>query len=199
MPGRPLVVAALALVLASIGCTSDRLAGPTSPQTLDVRLPLAAGDALLGLSTTDSTASSGYTTVTMELVPCPGPTWYPVSTTKLIGPEGGVVDRGPFTLTIPPGALPDTQRVRLTRPVGNYLTVQATVGDSGHYQFAQAVDFAVNVTQYCPGVTSDMLASLLGVWMDAPGGAEGMVWNRQVINGTIKFTTDHFSSYGIAW
>lgn len=199
MPGRPLVFAVLTLVLASTGCAPDRFAGPAAPITLDVRIPLVAGDALLGLSTTDSSSATGYTTVTMQLVPCPGPTWYPSSTSTAVGPEGGVVERGPFTLNIPAGALADTQIVRLTRPVGNTLTVDAAVGDSAHFQFARPVEFTVNVAKYCPDVTAEMLAELLGVWMDAPGGAEGMVWNRQVIDGKVKFSTDHFSSYGIAW
>ncbi len=199
MPGRPLVVAALALVLASTGCTPDRFTGPDTPIALTVRIPLLAGDALVGMSTTDSSSATGYTTVTMELVPCPGPSWYPISTTALVGPEGGVVERGPFSLNIPPGALATTQVVRLTRPVGNTLTLDATVGDSSHYQFARPVDFTVNVGKYCPDATTEMLTELLGVWMDAPGGAEGMVWNRQVVDGKVKFSTDHFSSYGIAW
>lgn len=197
MLGRPVVVLVLAVAAASFGCRSDTLTAPSLPRTLDVRVPLSWVDPGLALSTTGD--SAGYTTVTMHLLECPGPGWWATSTAKLVGPEGGVLERGPFTLTIPAGALPDTQMVRLVRPAEDYLRFEASVGDFAHYQFAQPVSLTVNVAKYCPNVSADQLAQLLGVWMDAPGGAEAVPSIREVTNGKIRLTTDHFSSYGIAW
>src|SRR5690349_12815252 len=45
-----------------------------------------------------------------------------------IGPEGGRLTAAAFTLVIPAGALPDTERVTLTRPASDYLEVDAKVG-----------------------------------------------------------------------
>jgi hypothetical protein len=183
----------LALVCASAACSVDRLSAPQRPSSA-LADTLSSADSLV----VDSLYGPDGTTAT-TLVVCPATTSLPAVSSKLIGPEGGTIERGPFSLTVPAGALLEAKVVTLSRPASDYLEVQATVGDSAHYQFARPVRFTVNVTKFCPDITADLVPSLHAVWIDAPEGMIVLRSARDQTNGKIRFATDHFSSYGIAW
>lgn len=205
--GRLATTLAIACVLAIAGCSADRATTPaplaSSELGFDVLSDSTSGavtssDSIPADTATWDTTFYATTQTAGYLLGCPGPL-QTVSTSRLIGPEGGVLERGPFELAIPPGALPDTQLVTLTRPAVDYLMVYATVGDSAHYEFQKQVEFTVHVVKHCPDVTLEMLKYLSGVWLDAPNGLVSLTTARNLARGRLKFGTDHFSSYGIAW
>jgi hypothetical protein len=202
---------AIALAAAIAACSSDRAIAPSptghlhldessletlSGTTTDSTIVVTEADTSTG---TDGEASVPDTADHVgPLVACVAPNSR-TSSSKQIGPLGGTVKLAPFTLIIPAGALASTEVVTLTRTSTAFLAIQATVGDSAHYQFAKPVAFVVRVTKYCPDVTSEMISLLKGAWLDAPDGPQSLISWRFRSSGKIKFSTDHFSSYGIAW
>ncbi|HJR43271.1 MAG TPA: hypothetical protein VJ812_14355 [Gemmatimonadaceae bacterium] len=205
---------AIALLAAIAACSSDRATAPGSDVTsppysdgfvIDSQTVVTTDSTILVTEADTSTGSDGEASVpdaadgvVGPLVACAAPNSRTTSS-KQIGPQGGTVKLAPFTLIIPAGALETTEVVTLTRTSPAFLAVQATVGDSAHYQFARPVAFVVRITKYCPEVTAEMVGLLKGAWLDAPGGPQSLVSWRFRSSGKVKFWTEHFSSYGIAW
>jgi hypothetical protein len=134
-------------------------------------------------------------TTALTLLYCPRTT--SVVASAAIGPEGGKLEAGAFDLEIPPGALPDTEVVTLTRPAGDYLEADARVGDYESYTFLKPVSFTVSYG-LCPPLADAVLSP---VWIDPTSKAV-----LQKLTGAsdpwaykIKFKTDHFSGYAVAY
>jgi hypothetical protein len=131
----------------------------------------------------------------LRLYYCPRTTT--IISKKMIGPEGGKIESGAFDLEIPAGALPDSQMVVLTRPAGDYLVADAHIEGYSHYIFALPVQWTVNIGAKCPVPPSETILS--AVWLDSPTGFKVVSSRTDHVLWKVKFESDHFSSYGIAW
>ncbi|HJU91246.1 MAG TPA: hypothetical protein VJ672_17810 [Gemmatimonadaceae bacterium] len=208
MKGRPATLLAIALGAVIAACSSDSLTSPSensaqaNPDSVSTAVPTSTTDSSTIITEADTTLDAGSTSAAGDaagpLVSCPATSSNTVSS-KYIGPDGGTVKLAPFTLKIPAGSLSTPALVTLRRPPGDQLAIEATVGDSPHHQFAAPVEFVVRVSKYCPSVTPEMVASLKGVWLDGPNGQQSLKSWRDTASGKVRFLTDHFSSYGIAW
>src|SRR5919199_6499536 len=100
---RILIACSVALLTAATACSSD---------SSTITGPQAQPDPLLG----------GLIGTTNKLLFCPTSNTY--TTTQIVGPDGGTIQVGPHSLTIPAGALTSDTEISATAPAGNYVVVQ---------------------------------------------------------------------------
>lgn len=115
--------APLAALLAAVGfalaaCTNDVL--PTAPQPAGIAAPSEPSDLLDILGGDDGGLLQGLLS-SLSLHRCETPDLG--SVTKTIGPTGGVIQVGPHSLTIPPGALTSPVAITATATAGKYVRV----------------------------------------------------------------------------
>ena len=83
-----------------------------------------------------------------SIVSCP-PAQQPRDVTGLIGPEGGILSMGPYTLRIPEGALATPVMLRLTSPPGARLIVRLEVVGTTDATLAKPAELTIRYG-HCP-------------------------------------------------
>lgn len=183
--GRRIGVALIAALLATGSCR-DLPTAPTAPAN-----PPKAPDQpskLLGINLWGSSPT---------LLSCPSS--QTLSTSALIGVDGGVVSIGGTSVQIPLGALLGTTNVEITIPAGQYMEVDLTVNGGQHISFLQPVVVTIDYSR-C-NYWSTLLKSL-SVWNIDPT-TKALLENEGGIDNKllrqITFTTSHFSGFAVAF
>lgn len=177
-PTRPLRVPLAALLLAASGC--ERPPTPTAPVMPAARRPSALLGEVAG--------------VAWRLLTCPaGPA---LSTRGVIGPEGGALAVGGFRIDFPAGAVAAGQEFVLDVGAGDAVAIEAHAVGHARYDFAVPVTVTMSVA-HC-GL---LPAGLHVLHVDPQTGAalEDMGGQLDVLAGSMRFRTPHFSGYTIAW
>lgn len=132
-----------------------------------------------------------------NLLECPVNTTQ--STTGIIGPLGGVLTLGGYTVQIPEGAVPTATAFSLTVPAGRYMKVDVTAVGAEHYVFGAPVSVTVDYSR-CPAGRTE--GRSLSVWYVAPitdAPLENMGGVDDPAKRRITFETGHLSGYVIAY
>lgn len=127
------------------------------------------------------------------------PTNTTLATTGLVGTLGGLLSLGQNAVSFPSGAVSTPTLFALTVPASRYMKVDVSAVGLGHFLFDAPVTVTIDYSR-CP--VSRTEGRRLSVWYVTPlthqplenmGGVDDPVARR------ITFTTDHFSSYVIAY
>jgi hypothetical protein len=142
-------------------------------------------------------AADPVTLGTEKLVSCPSEDLRVASAT--IGSLGGDISVGGTTISIPAGAVRLPTLFTVTTPPSKYVEVEITALGVEHYLFDQQVSITLD---YSRCTRSDIDKAPLTVWYidsvtDTPLLPMGGVDDKQA--RTVTFTTDHLSSYAIAY
>lgn len=132
-----------------------------------------------------------------NLLECPVNTTQ--STTGVVGPLGGLLTLGGYTVRIPEGAVPAPTLFSLTVPSGRYMKVDVTAVGLEHYVFGAPVSVTVDYSR-CPVGRTE--GRSLSVWHVAPitnAPLENMGGVDDPASRRITFETGHLSGYVIAY
>lgn len=132
-----------------------------------------------------------------NLLECPTNTT--VSTTGLVGPLGGVLALGTNAVRFPSGAVPAPTLFALTVPASRFMKVDVTAVGLEHFLFDAPVTVTIDYSRCAEARTA---GRRLSVWHVTPlthQPLENMGGVDDPAARTITFTTDHFSSYVIAY
>jgi hypothetical protein len=118
------------------------------------------------------------------------------STSRTIGPLGGVVELDGHRLVVPVGAVLLPVEIALTVPASNYLKVRFTAGGQEHFQFLEPVSITIS---YARCTRSNIDKRPLEIWhvseqselLSRKGGADVKVTRA------VTATSDHFSDYAV--
>lgn len=133
-----------------------------------------------------------------RLVVCP--TSESQTTSALIDPLlGGTISLGETSIAIPAGALTTPTLLTVTMPASKYVEVQIRALGIEHLLFERDVEITID---YGRCTRSDIDAAPLSVWYiesltGLPLENMGGVDDKQA--RTVRFSTDHLSSYAIAY
>ena len=175
--------AAIATVAFAAACSD----APTAP----------AGPSLDDAKPAPLTLSIGGLFGGPRLLECPD--WTPQSTLGLIGPLGGVLSLGGNLVDMPAGAVPEPTLFSLTEPASRYMKVDVSAVNVEHYVFGTPISVTIDYSR-CADWRVD--GRTLSVWwvtpvLNLPLQNMGGVDDRA--NRRITFTTDHLSTYVIAY
>jgi len=175
--------AALLMGLLGTACAERDLAtAPAQPAT-----PAARSADLLGLG--------GLLGGVTRLL-CP--TGDEAQATTVIGPDGGTLAAGGVRVQFPAGAVADSQAFSLRVVPGSYVDVELDAAGYEHYTFATPVDVTVDLRR------CGLLRLPLGLrayYMDSETKEllQDMGGQVDLLGGTLRFSTPHFSGYTVAW
>ena len=144
-----------------------------------------------------ATQSSALLQLGPKLVSCPSQELRVASAT--IGIGGGEIAVGGTKITIPGGAVLAPTLFTVITPPSKYVEVQITALGAEHFLFEGDVSITLD---YSRCTRSDIDAAPLSVWYiegvtDTPLRPMGGVDDKAA--RTVTFTTDHLSSYAIAY
>jgi len=167
------------------------LMGPLLLQACDNHLPTApSAPAVL-----DRTVSPAVRAPNLAVCP----TRTTESVTGMIGPTGGSLKVAGHKLNIPAGAVSSPTTFTLTAPAGRYLKLEITAGDSEHYRFSAPV--AVTIS-YARCKRQNLARTSFAAWYidtesEVPLAYMGGRSNPE--RKTLTFSTDHLSTYAVAY
>lgn len=182
-------ITAATLVYAGLAC-ADAVTQPNESAARGPRLDLVAAD----------TSS----VVTVDSLPAPQllvcPTTDAASASAVIGPNGGTIGARGTSITIPPGAVPDSTLFEVIVPASQYLETRIHAVGVDHYQFQVPATITMNYAR-CPSSALPTDAELEGVYVDTStyqvlqqmGGVNDRSGHK------VTFTTGHLSGYIIAY
>ena len=145
-----------------------------------------------------SDAASGLFSSDTKLVVCPTSETH--STSALISPLlGGTISLDGTSIAIPAGAVTTPTLLTVTIPASRFVEVRITALGVAHFLFEQDVEITID---YGRCTRSDIDANPLSAWyIDGLTGTPlenmGGVDDKQA--RTVRFSTDHLSSYAIAY
>ena len=134
---------------------------------------------------------------TPQLLVCP--TSQTLTTSGLIGVNGGTLSLGGTSVTIPGGSLLGQTNVEITIPAGQYMEVDLSVNGGQHISFLQPVVVTIDYSRCNSWYT---LFKQLSVWnidettkalLENEGGLDVKLLQK------ITFYTSHFSGFAIAY
>jgi hypothetical protein len=132
-----------------------------------------------------------------QLLVCPSN--QTLTTSGVVGVDGGTVSLGGTSVTIPLGALLGQTTVEITIPAGQYMEVDLTVNGGQHITFLQPVTVTIDYSRCNYWST---LLKQLSVWNIDPT-TKALLENEGGIDNKllqqITFTTWHFSGFAIAY
>lgn len=170
---------------------------------LDRLRPLTAALALAALAAgcadapTATPASALLSSSGPNLLECP--TNRAQSTLGVVGPLGGLLSLGEFDVRIPAGAVPVPTLFSLSVPSSRLMKVDVTAVGLDHYAFGAPVTVTVDYGRCPEGRTA---GRALSVWYVAPitnAPLQNMGGTNDAAARRITFSTDHLSSYVIAY
>lgn len=164
-------VIALAAALASCGDGTSPVSPPSGPAAVGLR-----NENLLGIS----------------LLAC-SPLPYD-SATQAIGPDGGTINVGVYSLTVPQGALADTVSITAVAPSGNVNLVQF---QPEGLQFAVPAQLSMSYAN-C-GLLGSLMPKSIAHTTDALDILELVPSLDNVLTQTVTGRLKHFSDYAVAW
>lgn len=135
---------------------------------------------------------------TTKLVVCP--TDETLTTAKVIDPLlGGTISLGNTSIALPAGAVSTPTLFTVTIPASNFVEVQITALGVEHFLFDRDVEITID---YSRCSRSNIDAAPLSAWWidgltDTPLENMGGMDDKEA--RTVRFTTDHLSSYAIAY
>lgn len=188
MPSLPLRIskaatgAALALGAMIVAACSDASTAPRAVAPEPANLALASASAA-------NTGASQY-------LACPSTHTY--STSKVIGPRGGILAVDGSALAIPPGAVPAATRFTLIVPASDIMQIEAHADGVEHYVFQRPVMITIDYSRCAQAV--DQLPSFSAWYIDTStrnplswmGGVDDRLSHR------LFFTTGHLSGYAVS-
>jgi hypothetical protein len=174
------------IIVALLGAASCRDL-PTAPAPSNSNPPQAQ----------DPSQFLGWGTSTPKLLVCPSS--QTLTTSGVIGVDGGTLSLGGTSVKIPLGALLGDTKVEISIPAGQYMEVDLTVNDGQHISFLQPVTVTIDYSRCNYWYT---LLKPLSVWnidedtkalLENEGGLDIKLLQR------ITFVTPHFSGFAIAY
>lgn len=181
---------------ASVGCSSDMFAPEPVAEPTPNQL-LGLGKTVRGLGNTlGNTVNNTLNTVNNLLTGLVACTPLQNSTvTKKIGPQGGTISVGQFTLTIPAGALSQTKTIVMQQVAD---TVNSVRFAPHGLQFAQSATLTMGYSNCLLALQTPKPVRILYVTetlqqIEAPLSVDNQVTNK------VSAEIDHFSRYAIAW
>jgi hypothetical protein len=183
-----LVCPMLVAVLAS--CSPD---APTQPQAPQASASLVDGlvgtvDAVVG--TAGGAIGGTIGSVAPALLVCPTANSY--TSTKVIGPAGGVIKVGPHTFTVPTGALTTNVKITASAPAGSYVKVDF---QPEGLRFAKSTQLTLSYRE-C-GFVEGLLLRV--AYVDEGRILELVGSSNSILSQTVTGKVDHFSGYAIAF
>ncbi len=181
---------------ASVGCSNDMFAPEPVVESTPNQL-LGLGKVLNGLGNTlGNTVNNTLNTVNNllnGLVACTP--LQSTSTTKTIGPQGGTISVGQYTLTIPAGALSQAKTITMQQVADTVNSVRFTPHG---LQFAQSATLTMGYSNCLLAVQNSKPVRVLYVnealqQLEAPTSVDNQAANK------VSAEIDHFSRYAIAW
>jgi hypothetical protein len=148
----------------------------------------------VGVAAPDTPSGDLLSLLPRGLLPC-SPLPYD-SVTLTVGPEGGTLDVGPHTLTVPPGALSELVSITAVAPSGTVNSVRLQpegLAFDGHASLTMSYAncgllFTLPIPKRVAYTTDDLLTILEYLKsVDIPS------------SKTVTGRVDHFSTYGVAW
>lgn len=181
MKNRVLLSLFLVAALSLMSCTSGD--GPTGPAFEDQPSGLVAGgDGLLGTN-----LGSGL----LACTPLPY-----AAARKTIGPAGGVIDVGPYRLTIPAGSLTSSVLIEAEAPVGTVNSV--TLLPEG-LQFVKGKPAMLTMSYAnCP-LLGRVLPKRIAYTNDVLEILYYILAVDDVLAQKVTGSLEHFSKYAVAW
>ena len=143
-------------------------------------------------------ATSGFFSSDAKLVVCP--TSETRTTTAWVDPLiGGTISLGGTSIALPAGAVKTPTLLTVTVPASKYVEVRITALGITHFVFERDVEITID---YSRCTRSDIDAAPLSAWYingltGTPLENMGGVDDKQA--RTVRFSTDHLSSYAIAY
>ena len=183
-----LVCPMLVAVLAS--CSPDAPTQPRAPQASASLVDGLTGTVDGVVGTTGGAIGGVIGSVAPSLLVCPTANSY--TSTKLIGPAGGVIRVGPHTFTVPTGALAASVKITATAPAGNYVNVEF---QPEGLRFAKSAQLALSYRE-C-GFVEGLLLRV--AYVDEGRILELVGSSNSILTQTVTGKVDHFSGYAIAF
>ena len=140
--GRSRTATGIALALAAFGIAACSDA-PTGPSLAASRLQEQSA-ALANVSAATSNSS--------QYLACPSS--HTLSTSKVIGPRGGILAVGGSALAIPPGAVPVPTRFTFIIPASDIMQIEAHADGVDHYVFQRPVIITIDYSRCAQSVES---------------------------------------------
>lgn len=133
----------------------------------------------------------------LSILACPFARAAEVSET--IGPEGGVLTLGPYTLRIPEGALSSPVLVTMTRPAGARLILRVDIAGGDHIVLARPAELTIRYG-ICPRQDLERRAMRIVrlVQGSIDSSAEELVEYDEE-TGIITILTRRFSTFAVAY
>ncbi len=181
---------------ASVGCSNDMLAPEPVVESTPNQL-LGLGKVIGGLgNTVNNTLNNTLNTLNnllTGLVACTP--LQNASTTKTIGPQGGTLSVGQYTLTIPAGALSQAKTITMQQVADTVNSVRFTPHG---LQFAQSATLTMGYSNCLLALQTSQPVRVLYVnealqQLEAPLSVDHSAANK------VSAEIDHFSRYAIAW
>ena len=161
-------------------------------------LALAAVTACGEPTAPDQPTSAASLFSSTKLVVCP--TSETQTTAKVISPLlGGEISLGNTSIRLPAGAVSTPTLLTVTIPASNYVEVRITALGFQHFLFDRDVEITID---YSRCSRSNIDAAPLSAWyIDGLTGTpiENMGGVDDKAARTVRFSTDHLSSYAIAY
>lgn len=171
--------AALLVLVASVtSCSHDAITGPPQPTSADGLLGIGIGGLIGG--------------VVDELLTCRVDET--VTSTKVIGPDGGTIHVGPHSLHIPSGALTQSVEITATAPAGDRVELQFLPHG---LQFQRRTALRMSYAE-C-GLVRGLLLRIAYVDPETESILEVLPSVPDLLRQQVYGTTDHFSSYMLAY
>jgi len=129
------------------------------------------------------------------LLSCPVDT--SASATAVIGPHGGTVSVGRFSLRLPPHAVEEPTLFTFTVPASQYLEVDIRANNADHFVFNRPATITIDYAR-CDG---NVDRSTLDAWYidrSSKGLIEAMHGHNALGLDEFVFTTGHLSGYALA-
>jgi hypothetical protein len=179
-----ILVLGLVMLTAGVSCTSEDNFGPSTDTP---NAPSMEQDALLA-GTLDNLAS---TLKGLHLLSCSTQPY--AVTTKVVGPQGGVITVGTHRLTIPAGALNRSVTIKAEQVPGNVNSVRFS---------PEGLQFAKPATVELSYRNCSLLLGVLKrvAYTDERLRILELIPSLDLLNlRTVKGTVRHFSRYAVAW
>ena len=177
---------------ATVGCSNDMLAPEPVVESTPKHL-LGLGKVVNGLGNTVNNTLNTVNNLLTGLVACT-PLQNSV-TTKTIGPQGGTVSVGQYTLTIPAGALTQAKTITMHQVSD---TVNSVRFSPHGLQFAKSATLTMGYSNCLLALQTPKPVRILYVsetfqQLEAPTSVDNQLTNK------VSAEIDHFSRYAIAW
>jgi len=179
------LVASAALALGAAACAD------LATQPAETGAPTARRDLVSG------TVAAVDSAQLVQLLVCP--TSDSASARATIGPEGGTIGARGASITIPPGAVPESTLFEVVVPPSRYLETEIHAVGVEHFVFQQPATITLNLAR-CP-LALPVGAGPQGAYIDTATDQvlELMGGSYDLLGHKVTFRTGHLSGYVVAY